>query len=577
MRSRWARWCALAGSFMVIIGTAAASSLPASAAAAHPARAASGSARHLRWIKPHHAGNMDCNGVSPKYRTLLAAKACTDIRGALGVDNKNTWGGRFYDNGRYIGHDEPDVRFLSARHGAGNNITWNETLSVEPKGAPTVKSPGHDRTHSVELTIAPWFSMALCNQFSYPLLPCKPNSDANTPATVNSPVPAGVYPGGGSSFLEMQFYPPGMAPFIDNVSCNNTDWCASLHINDLECSVNFGSCNTKCEEPTNFAFIQTDGVPTGPPSPQLADIATSTPNTHTLLMRPGDHLKIHIWDAAVPGDPGQRALETSIRDLSTGQSGFMQASAANGFMATNINDCSGTPFNYQPEYNTAGPRSVVPWAADLVDVSTQFEIGHFEACSRLTQPFSVSQVIPGFTDTSWNKCHGPYESSAPPSAESAEPGDAFCYPKGDTHFGQAPPNIVTGCLDDVLQNGDLDFDGNPYWPDWPTSTVPNRFPSTFRQLPPTTAGAGYSRFQIQTDTALSESTCKFPSAAGCTVPPPNAPGKFFPYWTLTSSCTWEFGNLTNGNTFGKQAQYGSIRPKLGYPQLLGPIQRNHCR
>jgi hypothetical protein len=535
------------------------------------------SAKRL-WVKPHAIGNLDCNGVSPAQKTLLTANGCSDIRGMLGIDNKNTWGGHFYDNGRYIGHDEPDTRFLSSVPGSGNNVTWHETLGVDPARSPTVRKPGRDRTHTVELTVAPWFSMALCNQFSYPLLPCKPNSDVNAPATVNAPVPPGVYPGAGSSFLEMQFYPPGMAPFVDNTSCNNKDWCASLHINDLECSLNFATCNPGCEEPTNFAFIQSNGVPTGPPSPQLADIATATPNKHTLLMKPGDHLTIHIWDAPVPGQPGQKALETSIHDLSTGQSGFMQASATNGFMATNINDCSGTPFNYEPEYNTSRVRSIIPWAADLVNVSTQFEIGHFEACSFLSKPFNVDQIIPGYADISWNKCHGPYENAAPPSGEATEPGDAFCYPKGDTHFGKAPPNIVTGCEDNLFQNGDLDFDGNGYWPDWPTSTSPNRFPSTFRQLPPTTAGGvSYSRFQIQTDAALSESSCKFPGTSGCAVPPPTAPGKFYPYWTLTKSCVWEFGNMTNGNTFGKAAQYGSVPAALGYPQLLGPIMRNRCR
>jgi hypothetical protein len=532
------------------------------------------------WIKPHAAGSLDCNGMSPVQRPVSAAKGCTDIHGALGIHSKFVDDGRFYDNGRYIGHDEPDARFLSAIHGSGNNVVWHETLGLDPAGLPTVKSPGHDRNHYAELTVAPWFSMALCNQFSYPLLACQPNSDINAPASVNAPTPPGVYPGAGSSFLEMQFYPPGMAPFIDNISCDNTHWCASLHINDLECTLNFASCNTNCEEPTNFAFIQTNGVPTGPPSPQLADTATFLPNKNTLLMNPGDHLVIHIWDAPVPGHPGQRALETSIRDVTTGQSGFMQASAAKGFMATNINDCSGTPFNYEPEYNTSAPNNIVPWAADLVNVSTQFEIGHFEACSRLTQPFSVNTIpfpgLAGFTDVSWNKCHGPYENAAPAGAEKAEPGDAFCYPRGDNHFGQAPPNIVTGCVDDVFQNGDLDFDGNPYWADWPNSTVPNKFPATFRQSPPTTHGKSYSRMQIQTDAALSMASCKFPNPAGCKVPPPAAPGKFYPYWTLTKSCVWEFGNMTNGNTFGKFAQYGTIRPSLGYPQLLGPIMRNPC-
>ena len=537
-----------------------------------PAQAGSPLTGHV-WVKPNAIGGLDCNGMSPVQKTVNT-KVCTDIRGMYGIDNKNTWDGRFYDNGRYIGHDEPIVRFLSARKGSGNNVVWRETLGTDPAKAPTIKKPGHDRSHYVELTIAPWFGMALCNPFSYPLLPCKPGSDVNAPATINAPVPPGVYPGAGSSFLEMQFYPPGMAPFVDNPSCDNTHWCASLHINDAECTLNFASCNAHCEEPTNFAFIQTNGVPTGPPSPQLSNLATSTPNGNTLLMNSGDRLVIHMSDAPVPGEPGQRALKLTIRDLTTGQSGFMQASAKNGFMATNINDCSGTPFNYEPEYNTAGPRNIVPWAADQLTVGTQFEIGHFEGCTRLTQPFTFS--IPGFTDKSWNKCHGPYENAGPADSTTPETGDAFCFPKGDTHDGTAPPNVVTGCFDNLFQNGDLDFDGSPYWPDWPNSTSPNLFPSTFLQAQPTSHGAGYPRFQFQTDAALSEASCAFPNPAGCKVPPPGAPGKFYPYWTLTRSCSWEFGNMTNGNTFGKTAQYGSIIPAVGYPQLFSPILRNRC-
>jgi len=567
-----------------VLGAAVICQLGLASAVAAGAATTAAQAPARVWIKPNATGGLDCNGMSPVQRNAAGNRICTDIKGMYGINNKYTWDGRFYDNGRYIGHDEPDTRFLSSVPGSGNNVTWHETLGVDPAAAPTVKTPGKDVNHYAELTIAPWFSMALCNPFSYPLLPCQPNSDVNQPATVSAPVPAGVYPGAGSSFLEMQFYPPGMAPFIDNESCDNTHWCASLHINDLECTLNFASCNTNCEETTNFAFIQTNGVPTGPPSPQLMDAASSTPNSHTLLMNPGDNLTIHIFDTPVPGHPGQKALETSIQDNTTGQFGFMQASAANGFMATNINNCSGTPFNYEPEYNTSSVKSIVPWAADQVDVSTQFEIGHFEACTSLTQPINVNTIpFPGLnqiTDVTWNRCHGPYENAAPAGSEKLEPGDAFCYPKGDTHFGLAAgsPNIVTGCLDNVFQNGDLNFDGNPYWPDWPTSTTPNLFPSTFKQLPPTTVGgAGYSHFQIQTDAALSESSCKYPNTSGCQVPPPTSPGKFYPYWTLTSSCLWEFGNMTNGNTFGKFAQYGSVPPGLGYPQLFGPIMSNTCK
>jgi hypothetical protein len=301
-----------------------------------------------------------------------------------------------------------------------------------------------------------------------------------------------------------------------------------------------------------------------------------TPNTHTLLMNSGDRLVIHIWDAPVPGRPGQRALEESIHDLTTGKFGFMQASAKNGFMATHITDCSGTPFNYQPEYNTASKRNIVPWAADQLAVGTQFEIGHFEACTSLAKPFSTAPYAFGFNDQAWNQCFGPYEKAAAPDSKTPEAGDGFCYPKGDTHSGNAPPNEITGCLDDVFQNGDLDFDGSPYWPDWPNSTKPDLFPSTFRQAQPTTFGHRYPLFQFQTDAALSELSCHFPSGVGCDVPPPGAPGKFYPYWTLTKSCTWEFGNMTNGRTFGKADQYGTTIPKIGYPQLFSKVHKNRC-
>jgi hypothetical protein len=160
--------------------------------------------------------------MSPVQKTVNS-KVCTDIRGIYGIHSNFTRDGRFYDNDRYIGHDDPIVRFFSGRKGSGNNVVWRETLGKDPALPPTVKRPGHDRTHQVELTVAPWFGMALCNPFSYPLLPCAPQSDANAPATINAPVPPGVYPGAGSSFLEMQFYPPGMAPFVDSISCSSAN------------------------------------------------------------------------------------------------------------------------------------------------------------------------------------------------------------------------------------------------------------------------------------------------------------------------------------------------------------------
>jgi len=509
-------------------------------------------------VAPNAIGALDCNGFSPIQQSIKPSMACTDPIAIQGLA-----GDRFEDNGHYIGHDEPSIRFLSSKPGSGNDVTWTETLPLDPSAAPTVATPGSDVTHWFELSIAPWFGMALCNPYSFPQTACKPNSDVNAPGR------NGNFPGGGSSFLEVQFYPPGFAPFFDNISCDNSHWCASLHINDLECAGRNGLCNPNCTEPTNFAFIQRNGVPTGPAGPQVATLATVTPNDQTLLMNPGDNLRVHIFDAPLAG--GGSALEVHIDDLTTGQSGFMQASAANGYMATILGNCKGVPFNYEPEYDTASPQNIVPWAALLGGILTQYEIGHFTPCTSLSNPAPPSLLAITAGDPFSLTCNGPYETS-PDAGSNPEPpgGDAFCFPAGDTHtalnqFGIfSDPNLVTGCID-VLAGGDLDFDGTPYRTDWPNSTTPTTFPSTFLQDQPTTGGSTYPQVQFETDAPASESTCSPAALANCTVTGPNFPGAFYPSFTQASvggRCVWEFGQMTNGNTFGGAAQYGSPTPRF---------------
>jgi hypothetical protein len=509
-------------------------------------------------VAPNAVGALDCNGFSPIQRTLKPTLACTDPRSIYDGS-----GARFEDNGNYIGHDEPSIRFLSTAPGSGNDVTWTETLPRDPAAAPTVGTPGADITHWFELSIAPWFGMALCDGYSYPQSSCKPLSDANAPN--------GGSQGGGSSFLEVQFYPPGYAPFLDSISCDNAHWCASLHINDLECSGKFHHCNDNCIEPTNFGFIQRDGVPTGPAGPQVATIATYTPNTQTLLMSPGDRIRVHIFDAPLTGGGG-KALEVAIEDLTTGQTGFMQASAANGFMATNIGNCKGIPFNYEPEYDTASPNNVVPWAALLGGILTQYEIGHFTPCSSLSDPATGALLNLTFGDPFWLTCNGPYETANDSSTPEQAGGDAFCYPAGDTHpalnqFGVfSDPNLVTGCLD-FLSGGDIDFDGTSYRADWPNSLTPNTFPSTFVQSQPTSGGNTYPQIQFETDAPASEVNCSASALQNCVVTGPNFPGAFYPYFTLASvggSCAWEFGQMTNGNSFGGAAQYGPSFPQWFY-------------
>ena len=252
----------------------------------------------------------------------------------------------------------------------------------------------------------------------------------------------------------------------------------------------------------------------------------------------------------------------------------MIASAANGFMNTSPADCTGTPFNFQPEYSSARAQNIIPWGIGPYMINDQFELGHFEPCTSVTGSATLTEGT--FTDTYFLNCHGPYEKGA--EDPNLEPDDSPCYKFGDTHGGTAAPNLVTGC--DVFFDavGDLDWDGTSYRPDWPDSVVPDRFPSTFLQLQPTTNGGHrYPQIQFMTDTSASElnTNCDLNSGAGCVLPP-QGPGHFFPYWTqarVGGLCVWEFGNMRNGNTFGGDAQYGSVGPGT-VGAFAGPIRRN---
>ena len=220
-----------------------------------------------------------------------------------------------------------------------------------------------------------------------------------------------------------------------------------------------------------------------------------------------------------------------MNDLTTHQSGHMQASAANGFMTTSMADCSGTPFNFQPEYNTAKANNITPWGAGTEVISTTFETGHWEACASLSDPISPNPIDPNDTSPIYNQCNGPYENAGPPDANTPEVGEAPCYLAGATHPGyngvgtSTPPNRMTGCLDEIFQNGDLDFDGPPYYGgEWPTGPTPtSRVPSSFVEQFPTSNGHPYSQFFFQTDVALSEYQCGGGDYAGAASSWPAAP------------------------------------------------------
>jgi hypothetical protein len=555
--SRW-----LVGTVVAVAGIGLAAIVPAAASAAA--------------VAPHSVGSLDCNGKSLIQKSARVDLACADPHDPAEPNN------RLQDNGTYIGHDEPDVNFSSSQPGSGGNATWTMTLPTDPSALPTVATPGSDVTHTFELTPAIWFSMALCDPNSYPLTHCTPNSDSNAPATECLTVfPCRGFLGGGSAFMELQFYPPG---FSTGISADNTHWTSALTIDSAEITPNFEFLNPDCTEPQNIGLIARNGVPAGPPSPQLSNIATTLANAQTLLMNPGDRIQLHMFDAPAPG--GGHALMTVETDLTTGQSGFMQASAANGFMSTNAFSCEGTPFNFEPEYSTAKAGNITPWGAGTETISSAVEIGHFEPCTSLKDEFPLQFGADLFAP-SFAHCVGPYEASAPggDGPDTVEPTDAPCFPAGDTiGFIAKSPDLVTGCLDELTQNGDLDFDGSSYWPDWPNATTTNTNPTSFLLTPPTTAdGSQYSAFQFQTDLPFSEiTTCSVEHPGGCTAPPPNA--QFYPHFTLVSTpgtsggtaCTFEFGNMENGNSFGDTAQYGGFNTMGPFPDLASEFHPNTC-
>jgi hypothetical protein len=54
------------------------------------------------------------------------------------------------------------------------------------------------------------------------------------------------------------------------------------------------------------------------------------------------------------------------------------------------------------------------------------------------------------------------------------------------------------------------------------------------------------------------------------------PGNFYPHWTLANvggTCRWEVGQMTNGNSFGGTAQYGSPSAWF-FANLESPIMKN---
>jgi hypothetical protein len=562
-------------------------------------------------IVPNAVNELDCNGFSAAY-----APAKASIKPLCADPIQHDANGHYYkanDNGHYIGHDEPSVKFESTAPGSANHMTYYMQLPVDPAAAP---QPDGSKSIYAMLSPAPWFGMSVCDPNSDPVGPCTPDTDP----PINKPNTAG------QAFMELQFYPPGFQPFNDNVSCDPTKWCSAMTIDSVTCPTkNAGIClpNVNCFEPVNFAFLQIGGVPAGPPSPQLVNNESFTPNASTLKMGQNDTLRVTLQDHIVAGDDAHSGLMTSIDDLTTGQTGFMIASSSNGFMNTDSNTCNGAPFSFHPTYSTAAKANMLPWSVLEGGILMEQEIGHMETCSSLLNAgptgihYSNNEVF--IDNSTMQTCVGGIPEGGTmglgegPCAvvsllstcvgattegggacpqnigqgvNSCEGSDATCIPAGSRSvITGIPPATVTTmytnplneCQANQAQNGDLDFDGNDYITDWPDGTA--NHPSSIRYLGPfDSAGQIYPDVQIETDLAGSEQNCSLSSTStNCAVPPYGTGNlqTFYPYWSLTNTqginslpqgltaantCTWNFGNTIAGvttNDLTKDGEYGS--------------------
>jgi hypothetical protein len=508
---------------MTPVRAASKATAPTKAAnATAPTKAAKATAAKLQHLR-------DCQG--PRL-------VCTEVQ-----DSEEVFG-----EGNYVGHDEPSLLFYSNKPGSGTRQRYELTL---PKDPPPKVIPG--RSWTIQLRPTFWFGVAVCDTQSYPvqISTCKPGSDDN----IVDPKVSPNHPG--TAFVEVQFYPPGFVRQFDGFSCDATKWCAALTIDSLaEDPVNGTFLNDACQavglvgvEPVNFAYLTRNGVPQGPPDPVHFDFVKSgAPDpAKALFMNQGDRLSLTMKDTA-------HGLRVQVDDHTTGQSGFMVASAANGFAQVKYapnpsTECTAIPYDFHPMYSTSSERTTVPWGAHTYNVAFSDEIGHFDYCTEITGG-------PG------GNCTG--LEGVPGDQEPADADDTYCFDKSFSTRYQ-----ISGCLD--TNSG---FDGTSYkrlWPDGNTRLHPTSVYFT-RALTGQHFDTDYQRIAFEADLPRIEApdlggTCDRDTGVGCTLIPTTddgTPADFYPFYSkgqLHGTCTWGFGDRIRGftrNDFGGVFQYGSL-------------------
>jgi hypothetical protein len=458
--------------------------------------------------------------------------------------------------GYYIGHDEPALIFYSNMKGSGNSGVYLLTLPKDPPTVPT--QDGSGGTWNFQLHPAFWAGMAICDSQSFPefTTECEPDSDKNIFDSPNPNNPHFIGKHTGTAFMEMQFYPPGWIGSPQLVDPVN--YFAALNIDSLNVNGATGELNNLAcleavgEEPVNFAVITKNGIPILPPNPLGANFGNSNLDiTNVLEMAPGDQILLILHDTP-------SGFEVIVQDLTSGESGFMVASASNGFgqvlFQPASKTCNVAPYDFHPMYATSNEHTRVPWTPHSFNTAFSDEIGHFEFCNdaNVTPPFACTAA--GVQD-----------------GTSVDADDTFCFGPWDPFFPGPPFQQIGGCT-----NAELDFDGSPYGLNWP-GTFAN--PATDQRVhaePITFAGPlffgppglkNYQSVAFETDMADIEAingTCDPITGAGCVLPAPGM--QFYPIYTTSSAggrCSWQLGGALipdTTDTFGgtSTTAYGPV-------------------
>jgi len=275
---------------------------------------------------------------------------------------------------------------------------------------------------------------------------------------------------------------------------------------------------------------------------------------------PGDVIVVDMHDTS-------EGLQIVLRDVTTGETGFMTASAANGFGQVKFDPygttCKNIPYDFHPMYSTSSEHTRVPWAAHSFNIAFSDEIGHFEFCSSV--------------DANRNCAHP----DDPPTSPTFD--DFACFPASAS--SRVP---IAGCL-----AADLDFDGPPYRLDWPGTFKHPGYDAELHPQPIRFTSAlfrskwgdweNYNRVAFEADFPVFELTCDPYTGTGCSSPPAGA--EFYPFYSTAeltldgdhdeNACVWDLGGAHiphTTNTFGGSAktEFGSLID-LSFPLPGGSV------